>query len=297
MFKLNKPILKTLLISLITSVFLFLFCKFFVIDVARVDSLSMSPKLKLNQMVFVRLLTFFSSKLKSEDIVQVLLPLTKEDTVLQKGLFFKLIIGLPGDTVVIRKSQVFINGKLADINKDLLHNFVIKTKLQKDSVIFDSLNIAEKYLIDDSCAYMVTLTNTQFADLKSKGITIKEHREDSALYDEAIFPNNLNIKWNKDFFGPLYIPKKGDLIKLDTANFNYYKRITGNFAGENLSIEGNKILLNASEVVSSYIIKQDYYFVIGNNFDNSIDSRYWGPIPKKKIKAKCFSHSANPINK
>ena len=285
MFKLNKSTLKTLVISALTGVFLFLICKFFVIDIARVDSLSMSPKLSLNQMVFIRPLTFLSSPLKREDIVQVSLPIDKKDTVMQKGLFFKLIIGLPGDTVVVRKSEVYINGKLADINKDLLHNFVIKTKLQKDSVMFDSLHIAERYLIDDSCAYMVTLTNTQFADLKSKGITIKEHREDSALYDEAIFPNKPTVKWNKDYFGPVYIPKKGDVVALDTANFTYYKRITSNFAGENLSIEGNKILLNASAVVSSYTITQDYYFVIGNNFDNSIDSRYWGLIPKKNIKA------------
>ena len=286
MFKLNKSTLKTLVISALTGVFLFLICKFFVIDISRVDSLSMSPKLSLNQMVFIRPLTFLSSPLKREDIVQVSLPIDKKDTVMQKGLFFKLIIGLPGDTVVVRKSEVYINGKLADINKDLLHNFVIKTKLQKDSVMFDSLHIAERYLIDDSCAYMVTLTNTQFADLKSKGITIKEHREDSALYDEAIFPNKPTVKWNKDYFGPVYIPKKGDVVALDTANFTYYKRITSNFAGENLSIEGNKILLNASAVVSSYTITQDYYFVIGNNFDNSIDSRYWGLIPKKNIKAK-----------
>jgi signal peptidase I len=286
MFKLNKSTLKTLVISLIAGVFLFLVCKFFVIDVARVDSLSMSPKLKLSQTVFIRPITFFTSKLKSEDIVQVLLPLDKKDTLTQKGLFFKMIIGLPGDTIRISKSQVFINGKPADINKDLLHNFVIKTKLQKDTAMFDSLGVTEKYLIDDSCAYMVTLTNAQFADLKSKGITIKEHREDSGLYDENIFPNSPNIKWNKDFFGPLYIPKKGDVVKLDTANFNYYKRVTGNFGGENLTVEGNKILLNSSAVVSSYTIPQDYYFVIGNNFDNSIDSRYWGPIPKKNIKAK-----------
>jgi signal peptidase I len=282
----KNPFLKTLVISIITGVFLFLICKSFVIDVAKVDSLSMSPKMSLNQMVFVRPLTFLSAQLKREDIVQVQLPLDKKDTLTQQGLFFKQIIGLPGDTIRISKSQVFINGKPADINKDLLHNFVIKTKLQKDTAVFDSIGVIEKYLIDDSCAFMVTLTNTRYADIKNRGITIKEHHEDTGLYDENIFPNNPNIKWNKDFFGPLYIPKKGDVVKLDTANFNYYKRITGNFGGENLTVEGNKILLNASAVVSSYTITQDYYFVIGNNFDNSIDSRYWGLIPKKNIKAK-----------
>ena len=282
----TKPIIKTLVISVLTSVFLFLIVKFFIVDVAKVNSLSMSPKMKLNETVFISPVTFLSSPLKREDVVQILLPLTEKDTVLQKGLFFKQIIGLPGDTIRIGNSQVFINGKLANINKDMLHNYVIKTKLQKDTAVFDSLHITEKYLIDDSCAYMVTLTNTQFADLKSKGITIKENSEDSALYDETAFPNNPSIKWNKDYFGPLYIPKKGDVINLDTTNFKIYKRIICDFEGENISVEGNKILLNYSDVITSYTIKQDYYFVIGNNFDNSIDSRHWGFIPKKSIKAK-----------
>ena len=282
----TKPIIKTLVISILTSVFLFLIVKFFIVDVAKMNSLSMSPKMKLNDMVFIRPVTFLSSSLKREDIVQVLLPLTEKDTVMQKGLFFKQIIGLPGDTVLIRQSQVFINGKPADINKDLLHNFVIKTKLQKDTAAFDSLGITEKYLIDDSCAYMVMLTNTHYTEIKNKGITIKEHREDSALYDEAIFPNNPGIKWNKDYFGSLYIPKKGDVLNLDTTNFKIYKRIICDFEGENISVEGNKILRNKSDIITSYTIKQDYYFVVGNNFDNSIDSRYWGFIPKKSIKAK-----------
>jgi signal peptidase I len=282
----QNPFLKTLVISLITSVFLFLVCKSFVIDIAKVDSLAMSPKMKLNQTVFIRPITFLSSQLKREDVVQVTLPLNKKDTLTRKGLFFKQIIGLPGDTVVICKSQVFINGKPADINKDLLHNYVIKTKLQKDTAVFDSLGVTEKYLIDDSCAYMVTLTNAQYTDIKDKGITIKEHREDSALYDESVFPNNPNIKWNKDFFGPLYIPKKGDVIKLDTNTFKIYQRIMNDFEGANISVEGNKIFFHQSDVITSYTITQDYYFVIGNNFDNSIDSRYWGFIPKKNIKAK-----------
>ena len=32
--------------------------------------------------------------------------------------------------------------------------------------------------------------------------------------------------------------------------------------------------------------KQNYYFAIGDNFDNAIDSRHWGFIPQKAIRAK-----------
>jgi signal peptidase I len=133
---------------------------------------------------------------------------------------------------------------------------------------------------------MVTLTNAHFAQIKNKGITIKEHSEDSGLYDETVFPQNAIIKWNKDFFGPLYIPKKGDEIKLDTNTFKIYKRIINDFEGGDYSVQGNKILNHATDTITNYTIRQDYYFVIGDNFDNSIDSRYWGFIPKKNIKAK-----------
>src|ERR1035437_605816 len=103
----KKPIYKTLVAPLLTSVFLFLFCKFFLIDIERVTSLSMSQALKLNTWVLVKPLTFLSSKIKRNDIVQLLFPLDKKDTILQNGLFFKRIIGLPGDTLLIHQSQVY----------------------------------------------------------------------------------------------------------------------------------------------------------------------------------------------
>src|ERR1035437_6195961 len=156
----KKPIYKTLVVSFLTSVFLFLFCKFFLIDIERVTSLSMSPTLKLNTWVWVKPLTFLSSKIKRNDIIQLLLPLDKKDTNLQNGLFYKRIIGLPGDTILIHQSQVYINGEAVDINKYLLHNYVIKINLQKDTMLFENTGIDEKYLIDDSCVYMVMLTRT-----------------------------------------------------------------------------------------------------------------------------------------
>jgi signal peptidase I len=246
----------------------------------------MSETLPQNKWVFVKPFTFLSSDIKRNDIIQLALPFIEKDTTWQKGLFFKRVVALPGDTVKINKSVVFVNGQAIEMNNNLLHNYIIKLKQKKDTMFFIETNISEKYLIDDSCVYLVTLTQSKFSELKNKGISIKENAEDSGLYDETIFPNYSKIKWNKDFFGPLYIPKKGDVVKLDTSNFMLYKRIICDYEGEHFSIEGNYILINQSDTVTSYQVKQNYYFVIGDNFDNSIDSRYWGFIPEKAIRSK-----------
>lgn len=281
----KKYITKTLVAALLTSVFLFLFCKFFLIDIVKVTSLTMSPTLKLNTWHWVKPFTFLSSKIKRNDVVQLVLSANEKDTTFRNGLFFKRIIGLPGDTILIHQSQVFINGKAAEINKDLLHNYVIKIKLQKDTVQFENTGIDEKYLIDDSCAYMVMLTRTNFHELIRKGINIKVFREDSGLYDDAIFPFKPEIKWNKDYFGPLYIPKKNDTLNLDTSNIVLYRQLISVHEQNNLELKEGKIFINQKES-AYYVIRHNYYFAIGDNFDNSIDSRNCGFIPEKAIRSK-----------
>lgn len=282
--KLKKYSTKTLVVSILTGVFVFFVCKFFIIDFARVNSICMSPTLKPNSLVLVSPISFLSSSIKIDDVVEIQFPFTESDST-ASNLFFKRIVALPGDTINIRKSVLFVNGKESALNADLVHNYVIKFKRQKDTMLFNEEKIVEKFLIDDSCAYLVTLTNARFVEIKNKGISIVENREDSDLFDENIFPNIHRIKWNKDFFGPLYIPKKNDTIQLDTSNIVLYKNLITNFENNSLEIKEGEIIINQKEV-TYYIAKQNYYFAIGDNFDNSIDSRYWGFIPEKAILTK-----------
>jgi signal peptidase I len=254
------------------------------LDAARIDSLAMSTHLKPGTLVFIRPFTFLSSPIESGDIIEMAFPFTDKDS-LEKGLFFKRIAGLPGDTVSIRASVVFRNNRAMEINTDLLHNYILKFKQQKDTGLFADEKIAEKYLVDDSCVYLVTLTDARYMELKNKGVSIQENREDSGLYDENVFPNDPKIKWNTDFFGPLYIPKKNDTIRLDTAHLALYKQLIVDLEKNSLEVKDGKIILNEKEA-TYYVVKEDYYFVIGDNFDNAVDSRYWGFVPKRAVKAK-----------
>lgn len=281
---LKRYSLKTFLVSVLTGVLFFLACKFYLIDIVQVNSLSMSQLGGQSKWVFIRPYTFLFSEIKRDEIVQIAVP-ALNDSAQKPDLFFKRIVALPHDTVSVNESVVFVNGKKLDINNNLLHNYIIKLKQQKDTTLFAEETITEKYLVDDSCVYIVTLTNAKFFELKGKGISIKENAEDSGLYDENIFPQHPKIKWNKDFFGPLYIPQKNDTLHLDTINIAIYTKLISVFEKNNLEIKGDTILIN-HQPATYYITKQNYYFVIGDNFDNSIDSRYWGFIPQSAIRSK-----------
>lgn len=224
----------------------------------------MQPTLKKGAVVFFRPCSSFSS-FQREQLVLVQYPFEGKDTLNEGGRFIKRIIGLPGDTVEIKQSEIYVNGLRLELNDRLQHNYVIKFKRQADTVFFEENNISEKYLVDDSCAYLLTLNKVQYDSFKkSSAFAMKENTEGPGLYDENIFPHHQLCKWNKDFFGPLYIPKKDESLKTDTLSEKLYSVL----------LSGN---INT-------VVKKNYYFVIGDNIDNSIDSRHWGLVPEDKIK-------------
>ncbi|HXB41613.1 MAG TPA: signal peptidase I [Bacteroidia bacterium] len=284
----KKYLHKKFLFPLFTGFFVFLFVKFFLFDVVVIKSPSMEPTVKQGEWFFIK--RFFTPE--RNDIVQVSLPFSEKDTAQEKIKSFKRITGMPGDSLSVVDSRIYINGKQVPENKFFLHNYIAKIKTQSDSSLFAEAGITQKYLIDDSCVYLLCLTEKRFTELLTgkKFYSLVSNAEDSALYDENIFPFNPQIKWNKDFFGPLYIPKKGDVLKLDTSNIKLYGRLITDFEGNSLKIEKNQILINETEI-NTYKVKQNYYFVTGDNFDSSIDSRQWGFVPENKLKARLlFKH-------
>lgn len=104
--------------------------------------------------------------------------------------------------------------------------------------------------------------------------------------DSRIFPAGSG--WNEDNYGPLYIPKKGDVIELTFDNINKWRTIIDREFGERVvDIENGKITIQGKPV-TSYTLTRDYFFMMGDNRDDSLDSRYWGFVSRDDVVGSAF---------
>lgn len=126
-----------------------------------------------------------------------------------------------------------------------------------------------------------TLENAE--NLRKKALVDSIVRIVHSEIEPSIFPGTK--KWNVDNIGPIYIPEAGKSIELNKETLPFYKKIISEYEGNDLKVNGNEIRINGT-VATSYTFKQDYYWMMGDNRHNSLDSRYWGFVPEDHIVGK-----------
>jgi signal peptidase I len=269
-------------ISACVALLLFFLVRKLLFDVVRVNNHDMEDTYHYGDALLVK--KRFNTYTRG-DVVLISYPVDDGN---KNTRFFQRIAGLPGDSLLLQGKNVLVNNKPLPDEPTVKHNYIVSAVAPRlDSMFMLSYKLTEGGPIGDEHDYSFSLTQDQAEKLgqtaQIKNIELKQEKADS--YDEACFPGYTCYRWNRDCYGKIYIPKHNDTLVIDTLNINLYAAIIEDYENNKLEIRQDSIFIN-SALTYTYVVKQNYYFTLGDNRDNANDSRIWGYLPENKILGK-----------
>lgn len=209
----------------------------------------------------------------------------------KKSNYVKRCVGIPGDSLQIKDGIVYIDGKILALPERAKPQYSYKIALDGKTPI-DFEYLFKDMHVTDGAGFTSELRDTLFVSalttasaerLKNvPGITTVT-RIISKDVEDGIFPHI--HKWNRDNFGPIYIPQAGKSVAINFMTLPFYSQIITEYEKNKLEVKGGDIYINGKKT-KTYTFKQDYFWMMGDNRHNSEDSRYWGYVPADHIVGK-----------
>ena len=217
--------------------------------------------------------------------------------------YIKRCIGLPGENLQIVNQQVFIDGKPIANPKDAQTTYgfltnsrglppqMIQQELDRLGLSYQDIENAGPYVVDSTgvlFAYDVPLNKRQLYALEqwaqAQGVRIVADTM-PATDDINLFPHRMGQMQSVDNFGPVHIPAKGEVLELNDSTLPIYRRLITVYEYNTLEVKAGKIFING-EQTDRYTVKQNYYWMMGDNRHHSQDCRFWGFVPEDHIVGK-----------
>jgi signal peptidase I len=215
---------------------------------------------------------------------------------------------LPGDNILVNKTimgaRIFNLWEAAEDKEVAIHCLPGLGKVKRNDVLVfhfpyphsnDSLSMhLLKYYVKRCIALSGDTMGIKQGYYYVKGINEPignvEAQERIALLDKddargivmETYPWDRYINWTIQDFGPLHVPAAGQTVAMDSTAVKLYRKLIEWEQKKPLTWEGNRVYLGDS-LIREYRFRENYYFMGGDNMENSKDSRYWGLLPESYI--------------